>query len=283
MSKTGDYLPLDYNSRNSILRLRDRLTCGLLYSVGARTPIVTQMMLFSASFWSLSVVSIVAFMCSFSSAFASAFAAGERASCLAACSLMATPGFVLTGTAASPSHDFIILDASDVSTHSPFWRASLSVFQKVQPSSTPGFTAPLNHWPLNGLTASATDCCAEDDKSLGVYFLSCCSAFVARVSSEFTMASSPIRSIAYPATANAANPNAAAPWSAVRFGGMRLTATSPSIANINTTNPIQLSVSGDSKESSSGPIENTLFLRHIASAIMLIFVGFFAGLSWRRK
>jgi hypothetical protein len=148
-------------------------------------------------------------------------------------------------------------------------------------SRTPGLTytvpfgASLKHSTRVAYCASSI--------ILGVLIaLNLSSAVEARISSAWTMASSPTRSTVYPATANAANAKAKFLW-AFAVSGTSQTATSPIIAQIRTTNPVQLSASGEKWESSQGPIEaNYPAAREFISGL-LIAVGFFAGLVIGRR
>jgi hypothetical protein len=54
---------------------------------------------------------------------------------------------------------------------------------------------------------------------------------------------------------------------------------------ISTTNPIQLSFSGDATESKNAPTINLAYmaLREFLSGAMLIAMGFIAAIIWKRK
>lgn len=106
------------------------------------------------------------------------------------------------------------------------------------------------------------------------------SAALARLSSPAIIASSPIRSTAYPPAATIARIKASSLWSVSPFERIAMSATpaSPTRAIANTTKPPQLSVPGEKYDNNQPIGETYLALREFLSGLMLIAVGFLAAL-----
>jgi hypothetical protein len=134
-----------------------------------------------------------------------------------------------------------------------FSNVAYSDSQNTNPSSAPWEMEAWYRWPLYSWATSATACWRSALSVRGALILvNADSAIVARFLRASIIASSPTRSTAYPLAANIANTNAAVASSVL---GNIHTAASPTSAIASTTNPTQLSNSGEVIERRKLPIE----------------------------